>query len=189
MNIYEGLEEHFRQISMFNGVCLNLEELLKLEISLNTLHMEIKSDEMWFLGKIIGVEKDYYIAVALYLKDHPFPKKKFYFCNSNNFLFSELPEIKEHHLPDVSKYNTYFIGNPDVILQTYDDNSAVEIEEGEDTFKPKLALKNLTESDRLSYVVRSIDYDCSVIPEGAFKMVPVNEVRRNDNFLGKFVFI
>jgi radial spoke head protein 9 len=68
MNIHEGIEEHFKNISTFNGVCLSLEELLKLEISLNTLHTEIKSDEMWFWGKIMGVEKDYYVAVAIYIK-------------------------------------------------------------------------------------------------------------------------
>jgi radial spoke head protein 9 len=185
MNIHEGLEEHFKHISALNGVSLNLEELLKLDIALDRLHSEIKSDEMWFWGKIIGVEKDYYVAQAIFFREHLFPKKKFYFCNSNSFLFSELPEIKEHHLRDVGKYNTYFIGNPDIILQTYGEHDTTDfVEEGEDTFKPKLGLKNLTESDRLSYVIRSIDYECSVVPEGAFKMLPVNEMRRNDNFLG-----
>jgi radial spoke head protein 9 len=190
MNIHEGLEEHFKNISTLNGVCLNLEEQLKLEIALNTLHMDIKSDEMWFWGKITGVEKDYYVAVAIYFREHLFPKKKFYFCNSNNFLFSELPETHEHHLADVHKYNAYFIGNPDIILQCYEESesNATEVEEGEDVFKPKLRLKNLTESDRLSYVIRSIDFDCSVVPQGAFKMLPVNELRRNDNFLGKRYF-
>ena len=46
MNIHEGLEEHFKNISKFNGVCLNIEEQLKLEIALNNLHLDIKSDEM-----------------------------------------------------------------------------------------------------------------------------------------------
>lgn len=190
MNIHEGLEENFKYVSSFNGVCLNIEERLKLEIALNELHMDLKSDEMWFWGKITGVEKDYYIALAIFFREHYlFPKKKFYFCNSSNFVFSELPEIYEHHLKEFGKFNTYFIGNPDIILESFENledeqNQFLEEEEKEDVFKPKMKLKNLTESDRLSYVIRSIDFDCSVVPEGAYKMLPINEMRKNDFFLG-----
>ena len=42
----------------------------------------------------------------------------------------------------------------------------------------------MTETDRLSYVVRAIDRDCSVVPVGGFKMMPINELRRNDLFEG-----
>ena len=84
MNVHEGIEELMKYVSSFNGVCLNIEERYKLEIALNNLHLDIKSEEMWFWGKIIGVEKDYYIALAINFKDHQlFPKKKFYFCNSS----------------------------------------------------------------------------------------------------------
>lgn len=192
MNIHEGLEESFKYISTFNGVCLNIEERYKLEIALNDLHLDIKSDEMWFWGKIVGVEKDYYIAVAVFFREHYlFPRKKFYFCSSSNFVFSELPELKDHHFKDFVKYNTYFIGNPDIILESYineeEEGDLDEEEEKEDVFKPKLKLKNLTESDRLAYVVRSIDFDTSVVPEGAFKMLPINEMRRNDTYTGKII--
>lgn len=188
MNIHEGLEENFKYISQFNGVCLNIEERFKLEIALNSLHLDIKSDEMWFWGKIVGVEKDYYIAVAIFLREqYLFPKKKFYFCNSANFLFSELPEVFEYHLKDVSKYNTYLIGNPDIILESYDQEDNKEHDdqdENEDVFVPNMGRKNFTESDRLAYVVRSIDFDTSIVPEGAFKMLPIFEMRRNDQFTG-----
>lgn len=188
MNIHEGLEENFNHITATSGVCLNYEEKIKLEIALNNLHLEIKSDEMWFWGKIIGVEKDYYITVAIYFRENLFPKKKFFFCSSTNFIFAELPEIKEHHLKDADLYNTYFIGNPDVILKEYN-NNVEEVEDLEESsssvFKPIIKYKTFTESDRLSYVVRSIDYDTGVVPEGAFKMLPINEIRRNDNFKGK----
>ena len=42
----------------------------------------------------------------------------------------------------------------------------------------------MTETDRLSYVVRTIDHDTSVVPVGAYKMLPINELRRNDLFEG-----
>jgi radial spoke head protein 9 len=189
MNIHEGIENLFKHVSSFNGVCLNIEEQLKLEIALNDLHLDIKSDEMWFWGKIVGVEKDYYVALAIFFRDqYLFPRKKFYFCSSTNFVFSELPEVCDHHLKDFLKFNTYFIGNPDIILQMYsseeDSHFNINDEEKEDEFKPKLVLKNLTESDRLSFVVRSIDFDTSIVPEGAYKMLPINEMRKNDLFTG-----
>jgi radial spoke head protein 9 len=192
MNIHEGIEELLKYVSTFNGVCLNIEERYKLEIALNNLHMDIKSEEIWFWGKIIGVEKDYYIALAIYFKEHQlFPKKKFYFCSSSNFIFSEMPEVLDHHLKDMERFNTYFIGNPDIILEKYDsieENKQVDFEESnenEEIFRPKFRLKNLTEGDRLSYLVRSVDHDTNVVPEGAFKMLPINEMRRNDTFTGK----
>jgi len=42
----------------------------------------------------------------------------------------------------------------------------------------------MTETDRLSYVVRTIDHDTSLVPVGAYKMLPASELRRNDLFEG-----
>lgn len=187
MNINDDLENKMKYISDFNGVTLNIEERMKLEIALNNLYMNIKSDEMWFWGKVIGIEKDYYIAVAIYFREHHlFPKRKFFFCNNSNYFFSEVPECLEYHAKDALKFNTYFIGNPDVILENYDENTEeiFENEEDEDTFNPNIKKKNFTESDRLAFFIRSVDNACCVVPEGAFKMLPVQEIRRNDNFNG-----
>ena len=187
MNIENGLEDPMKEISSFNGVCLSLVERLKLETVLDQLKSDIKCDEMQFWGIIYGSEKDYYIAKALYYKGYPyFPKKKYYFCSSSNFIFSELPSIYPHHIPDFHKFNTYFIGNPDIILEKYDSEKINNLDDDMtgDNFKPKTKKKNMTETDRLSYVVRAIDRDTSVAPVGGFKMMPINELRRNDLFEG-----
>ena len=187
MNIENGLEEPMKEISSFNGVCLSLVERLKLESTLDQLKSDIKCDEMQFWGIIYGSEKDYYIAKALYYKNYPlFPKKKYYFCNSSNFIFSELPSLNPHQLPNFHKYNTYFIGNPDIILEKYEveKNNNLDDELTEGNFKPLTRKKNMTETDRLSYVVRAIDRDTSVVPVGGYKMLPINEIRRNDLFEG-----
>jgi len=176
-----------KEISSFNGVCLSLVERLKLETVLDQLKSDIKCDEMQFWGIIYGSEKDYYIAKALYYKGYPyFPKKKYYFCSSSNFIFSELPSVYPHHIPDFHKFNTYFIGNPDIILEKYDSEKINNLDDemAGDNFKPKTKKKNMTETDRLSYVVRAIDRDTSVAPVGGFKMMPINELRRNDLFEG-----
>ena len=186
MNIEEGLEEPMREISAANGVCLSLVEKLKLETTLDQLKSDIKCDEMQFWGLIYGAEKDYYICKALYYKGYPeFPKKKYYFCSSSNFIFSELPDIQPHHIQNFHKFNTYFIGNPDIILEKYDlaQNKNTDEVIG-DTFKPQLKKKNMTETDRLSFVVRTIDHDTSVVPIGGYKMLPIGELRRNDLFEG-----
>ena len=186
MNIEQGLEENMKEISAVNGVCLSLEERIKIVTMLDQLKSDIKCDEMQFWGKILGAEKDYYISKALYYKGFQnFPKKKYFFCSSNNFIFSELPDIQPHHIDNFYKFNTYFIGNPDIILEKYESDQNQNLEEViGDTFKPKLKKKNMTETDRLSFVVRTIDHDTSVVPVGGFKMLPINELRRNDLFEG-----
>ena len=59
-----------------------------------------------------------------------------------------------------------------------DDDSVVP---GDDEKLPK---KNFTELDRLSYVIRSIEHDCQVVPVGSFRMTPGNELVRNKSFEG-----
>jgi hypothetical protein len=44
--------------------------------------------------------------------------------------------------------------------------------------------KDLTELDRLTYVVYAIENDCTIAPIGAFKMTPTHQVRRNEAFKG-----
>ena len=178
MLIDTGIDEHMKSISAFNCVSISIEEQIKLKTTLDQLKCDIKAEEMLFWGKILGAEKDYYIALAIYYKGFKFPKKKFYFCSSSTFSFSELPEIQSHHLNEFSKFNTYFIGNPDVILEKFSDNKNININEQiGDIFKPNLKLKNLT-------VVRTIEHDTSIVPLGGFKMLPINEIRRNDLFEG-----
>ena len=187
MNIENGLEEPMKEISAFNGVCLSLVERIKLETTLDQLKCDIKCNETQFWGIIYGSEKDYYIAKALYYKGYPqFPKKKYFFCSSSNFIFSELPSLQSHQIPNFHKFNTYFIGNPDIILEKYESNNAANFDEENegDSFRPRPKKKNMTETDRLSFVVRAIDRDCSVVPVGGFKMMPINELRRNDLFEG-----
>ena len=52
------------------------------------------------------------------------------------------------------------------------------------TEEEKIPPKNFIELDRLAYVVRAIDHDCSVVPQGAFRMTPTHELIRNKAFEG-----
>jgi radial spoke head protein 9 len=186
MNIHNNLDESLEYISLFNGQTINLEERLKLEIGLNDLKMNIKSEDIFFWGKIVGIEKDYYIAMAVFYKNQLcFPKKVFYFCSSNSFIFSLLPEVQDYHIKLAAQINTYFMGNPETIIEYM--NTDVENfnpNNFDDIYRQSQVKKNFTEADRLAYVVRNIEFECSIVPEGAYKMLPIGEIRVNDNFRG-----
>ena len=42
--------------------------------------------------------------------------------------------------------------------------------------------KNMTETNRLSFVIRTIDKDFTVLPVGKFIITQINKLRRNDIF-------
>ena len=65
--------------------------------------------------------------------------------------------------------------NPDPLdISDSEDNKVVEVEK-------KL---NFTELDRLSFIVKIIDYETNIFPQGAFRLIPIHELRRNDYFKG-----
>ena len=43
---------------------------------------------------------------------------------------------------------------------------------------------DLKEVDRLHYLVRAIENDCQVVPQGAFKLTTSHEISRNEAFKG-----
>ena len=47
--------------------------------------------------------------------------------------------------------------------------------------------KGITELDRLSYVVNTIESTCHLVPAGAFKLTPIHEMRRNEAFIAPSV--
>ena len=42
----------------------------------------------------------------------------------------------------------------------------------------------MTETNRLSFVIRTIDKDLTVLPVGEFIIIQINKLRRNDLFEG-----
>lgn len=54
--------------------------------------------------------------------------------------------------------------------------------DSDDEDQVKVVPKNLTELDRLAYIVRAIENDCQIVPIGAYKLTPGHELRHNDSF-------
>lgn len=69
-----------------NGITLNLDERMQLEMSMMSLRSKIDGDELHFWGKVTGIVNDYYVAVAVtYAGQYEFPSKTFYWALSTNF--------------------------------------------------------------------------------------------------------
>ena len=67
---------------------------------------------------MIGTAKDYYIALGLvYSNQYEFPRKKFYYCSSATFIFTELPELNKQHVAIADGMDIPFSGDAERILK------------------------------------------------------------------------
>lgn len=63
------------------GQTLNIEERMRLELALLKITENYKFDNIYFWGRIEGVERDYYIALGIQYKgQYNFPKKQFFWA-------------------------------------------------------------------------------------------------------------
>lgn len=191
---------------------------MQLEFALQKLHNESNAEEILFWGKVtgrwkkgvnliwIGIKNDYYIAVGLvYTGQFEFAQKKFFYCLSNDFNFSEFPGLNSSQKEMVDRDRSFFLGEPNRKLKKAGageenadepppEEEKVEEEDGEkkadagsDVSEPeeiKVPTKDLTEVDRLRFVVSAIENDCQICPVGSFKMTAQHELRRNEAFQG-----
>ena len=92
-----------------NGVTLNLDERMQLDMALSTLQARIECEELQFWGKIEGIKNDYYIAMGLQFRGmYEFPVKTFFWALSGEFIFKEMPDLTEQHDSLIDSDNSYF---------------------------------------------------------------------------------
>lgn len=173
------------------GSTLNVEEKMNLQLALLKLYENEDFEEVLLWGKVRGVMKDYYIALTLnYRGHHEFPHKRFFWSTNQNWVFAELSGMNPGDKDHAEKFNSIFTGEHDKILIEAPGQDELEqfsdFEEDSESKSEayKIPSKNFTELDRLTYVVRSIDQDCSTVPEGAFRMTASHELIRNRSFVG-----
>ena len=118
-------------------------------------------------------------------------------------MFKEMPDLNDQHKDYIDRDKSYFTGEPARKLKQPAEGEEGEAEapaddggEDEDGEKKeldsdvseqeevKVPPKDLTELDRLKYVVLAIENDCQIAPVGAFKMTSQHQVRRNEAFKG-----
>ena len=121
MDILDFSEEikNFRH----NGVTLNLDERMQIEMALNTLLARIETEELQFWGKIEGIKNDYYIAMGLQFRNmYEFPVKTFYWAISGEFIFKEMPDLTAQHDALIDADTSYFQGTPAIVLNKKGDD-------------------------------------------------------------------
>jgi radial spoke head protein 9 len=148
---------------------------MQLRLALGKLQETQALDEVLLWGKIrgerrqkmVGIIKDYYIALGINYRGHQeFPCKRFFWA-AGNFLFVPLPAARPEVEDDAKHCVGYFTGEHEKVLKAV----------------PKPG-KDFTELERLAYVVGRIEHDTHVIPQGAFKFTPIQEYKKNEQFKG-----
>ena len=173
-----------------------------LQMLLNT-SAETEFEELLFWGKLSGLNADYYIAVGLvFMGRYEFAEKRFYYATSNDFTFKAFPALNDQHKDHYDDIKTMLTGNPKLIHRKVEPEKTAESQEQEEQQKkvvkevdplasseeedPNALIVpvDLKEIDRVQYIVRAIENDCHVIPQGAFKLTTTHEIARNEAFKG-----
>lgn len=117
-----------------------------------------------------------------------------------------MPGLNDQHKEFVDRDTSFFLGAPDrkLIVKEGEEGGdgggeggagseagsqagSQQAEAASDVSEPeevKVPPKELTEIDRVNYVVHAIETDCQIAPVGAYKMTAAHQVRRNEAFQG-----
>ena len=110
-----------------------------------------------------------------------------------------MPGLNDQHKDYIDRDSSFLMGVPDRKLiqkneeeeekqeENQEEEGSEKAEPNSDDSEPeevKVPPKELTEIDRVNYVVNAIETDCHISPVGAFKMTAQHEVRRNEAFKG-----
>jgi radial spoke head protein 9 len=160
------------------GFTINYEDRVGLNSSLRILKDAEKYDNVSLWGRILGVQKDYFIAQCW--NDDIFGRK--YFYSTDTITWLQLPEITEDELKDISEIYSRFIGDPsyEYQLQSQIPQNNQQILE-EDNLQEK---EPINEEKRLSGVIKMINYDVEIVPRGAFYQDKLKKIHYNDKFHG-----
>ena len=95
-----------------------------------------------------------------------------------------MPSISPKWEIELAEYNGLFTGEHDKILHEASGEGHETYVFENDTLVVTNKGKNITELDRLAYVVNEIEKQCHLVPEGSVKLTPLHEIRRNEAFCG-----
>ncbi|KAJ3386335.1 Radial spoke head protein 9 [Lobulomyces angularis] len=157
----------FNDLAPFSlaGFTFNDEEKAALQSSLLVKKTEEKFDYITFWGKILGVNKDYYISQA---------------WNDGECLdlvtWLQFPEVKIEDVPRLETISGRFLGEPGFeypgehisnlkIFKFFVVEAEVLPKEGDQSAEE---IKPLNEEKRLATVIKLIDHDVHIVPRGAY---------------------
>lgn len=178
-----GMEFHELELAVkylsSTGQTLNVQEVTGLTAGLTRLKQNEAYSEIYFWGKCLGIEKDYYVSYGLRSKGGEFacPQKKFYWCTGDTFVFSEMPVVSPADVEVIEKFGGRLEGNPEKDLNFTGEEEAGEGQEPVE----KLVVR---ECQRLAFLVAKIDADTAVVPAGSYVLNELHEVTPGLAFKG-----
>eukprot|EP00439_Symbiodinium_sp_Y106_P051611 s1503_g6.t2 len=154
------------------GHVLSCEEITCLQAGLTLLKATEKNPVIQFWGKILGKERDYFIACEIRDMKPSYPNKRFFYAGED-FKFKAMPDLSEEVGEAVSmlQLTTPLTGDPSALLESV---AGVEPKAG----------PALTELDRLALLVQEIDFDTATVPKGAYSLNEAQVVVPNSAFRG-----
>ncbi|KAJ3101901.1 Radial spoke head protein 9 [Phlyctochytrium bullatum] len=160
------------------GFILNTEERTVLTSSLRLkADAEKLSNGIYLWGKILGINRDYYIAQAP--MEDLFQRKFYYSVDMTSWL--QLPEVQPEDMELIEKIRGRFMGD-----LAYEYSFGGEEPEGEEpkpegTEKPK---KSISEEKRLAGTIALMNYEAEIVPRGAYYRDATHKLSLNPLFKG-----
>jgi radial spoke head protein 9 len=89
-----------------------------LQVGLQSLLNSYFAYELVFWGKLIGISKDYFIAMGIRFQNcYEFPEKVFFWASSLDFTFQQFPQLNDQHKDEYDKFTGLLTGEPYKILK------------------------------------------------------------------------
>eukprot|EP01041_Mallomonas_annulata_P010733 gene10733-22422_t len=155
---------------------LNVEESAGLEVAvLQRKREENLSGKIMFWGKIFGTTQDYLVVYSIDVMSD-FPEKKYYYCTTSDYLLRALPDLSKEYETTAEGITSRFTGDPSFMAY-----NGAEPEEEDPDAPP---VERFREVHRLSFTVKQIDHDCSLITKGALVVDASKRIIFNTYFTG-----
>jgi len=176
-----------------SGFVLSVEQRAALASSLTTLvqNEKMAGCKMW--GRVVGTAKDY-IIVQVVGEDRLTSRKSFYSMDCTTW--AQLPEVHPVIAASAKLIQKRFTGNPSHEF-TVSEPGPSKAEAPVDLPAEVKALQTIEEKEegatittiisedkRLAAVVAAIDYECAVVPHGAYQKTPLGAIVPVANYSG-----
>ncbi|XP_038654946.1 radial spoke head protein 9 homolog isoform X2 [Scyliorhinus canicula] len=155
-----------------NGLMLSPEQRAALQISLEIAKKNYKFNQIYFWGKIVGLNADYFIIQGVET-DELMGRKSLY--SSNCMDWKLLPPATDEMIERSMHVKGRFLGDPS---HEYD---PITVKTGDEEADLELRVK---EEERLTATIEQINREAAIIPRGAFVKTPLEQIHKNRSFEG-----
>ncbi|XP_044141270.1 radial spoke head protein 9 homolog isoform X1 [Bufo gargarizans] len=157
---------------------LSPEQSAVLRTSLLLLQRDMRLSRVFFWGKILGVQGDYYIAQGTDGGEQLSSRRTFYSLNCLDWCLLTPPT--DDVIGEAQLIKGRFIGDP---AHEYEHTVRSKAGEGSAVYEEEV-MKHFKEESRLVATIAMIDREAAVAPRGAFLKNPLGQVNVNSSFRG-----